>query len=805
MSKSPAPFDQGLFLTHLHKGREFFDQDQLEKAREELEAANLLRPHDEKVLNMLGMTYYKLEMLPQAEEMYVILAASNPEIYALQSNLGLIQLKLNKLAEARDSLNRALDLQPTNSKAHFYMALLYEKEGLWEEALYHFKQANAEKMVAKMQAKMDEQQGQPELVLPYEVIEVIPSEADTEPSLSSIVQEEMNAAAEAASSAEAEITGRMRAQDLAQAMFQIHHEEIVQTAEPPAASETSFVPSSSLPEISLPDDIEHSIETERESETEPAGEEDAVDSMVEKLREQIQVESTWEKTHPALMPEHFVDPESPETGESNVVINSAIDEPFLLSDEIAADISTFLAESRTQENPEEDVFYHEPGLPELTLFNQSMAQKDSIPVQQEEAGESRIPTPEEVENEIPESLSGTDSTPLETPAEPAGDMVVPESSLLNAAEEHVEDLSEEVVLESIDTKGKAEEDEELEVNFAVSEGEDDNQVQQGFLQPSYLTPDFEERNLERTQDMAHSTIPRSDSVDAEQQIDQPAAEESQQPPVVDVAAETPLKEEEEATVEQDDAFSQPETAAPQEEDEDDDEEEAPSVEARVEAEDAAHPANLDQFSKDRLYIQPLVGSDRFLLIDPHLLEIILSDKLVCRTGTISSYTGNLQFSAWDQPEKNIPLITVSGNGILFLADRRKEIFLISLNNEVIFVEPNHLLVAQSGLKIEPQFLEHQGTGTSFSVTKISGRGTLALTCLTKPLTVNVHEGLPANIPAPAVIAWSGRVVSEVLDDADLRKVMMSSDQDSMFLRFRGSGDVVVEQGGLWGDRRTKRP
>ena len=149
MSKSPPPFDHGLFLMHLHKGKEFFDHDQLEKAREELEAANHLRPHDEKVLNMLGMIYYKFELLPQAEEMYVLLAANNPEIYALQSNLGLIQLKLNKLEEARDSLNRALELQPANSKAHFYMGLLYEKKELWEEALYHFEQAKAEKMVVK--------------------------------------------------------------------------------------------------------------------------------------------------------------------------------------------------------------------------------------------------------------------------------------------------------------------------------------------------------------------------------------------------------------------------------------------------------------------------------------------------------------------------------------------------------------------------------------------------------------------------------------------------------------------------------
>jgi hypothetical protein len=214
-------------------------------------------------------------------------------------------------------------------------------------------------------------------------------------------------------------------------------------------------------------------------------------------------------------------------------------------------------------------------------------------------------------------------------------------------------------------------------------------------------------------------------------------------------------------------------------------------------------ANLDQFSRDRMYIQPLIGSDRFLLIDPHLLEIIISERLICRIGTISSYTGNLQFIPWEEKEK-VPLTEVTGTGILFLADRRKEIFLISLNNEVLYVESHHLLVAQSSLKVEPQFFYQKGTGASFSIIKISGRGTLALTCHTKPLTVNVHEGLPANIPAQAVIAWSGKLHSEVIDDTELRKILMSSDEEAMFLRFRGSGDVVVEQGGLWGDRRNRR-
>jgi biogenesis AIM24-like protein len=223
----------------------------------------------------------------------------------------------------------------------------------------------------------------------------------------------------------------------------------------------------------------------------------------------------------------------------------------------------------------------------------------------------------------------------------------------------------------------------------------------------------------------------------------------------------------------------------------------------VQTQELYQAANLDQFSRDRYYVQPLIGADRFLLIDPHLLEIIISDRLIVRKGTISSFTGNLSFEPWQKDDQNLPLIQVSGAGILFLAERRQDIYLISLNNETLFIESNHILVVQSALKVEPHFFVKTPSDDSFGMVKVSGRGTLALTCHSKPLTLNVYDAMPANIPADALIAWSGRLTCDVLADADLHKIMMAN-EGTILLRFTGSGDVVVEQGSLWGERRTKK-
>jgi|GEM_PF-5951777 len=745
MSQSPSPFDQGVFLTHLHKGKEYFDQDQLQKAREELEAAYQLRPQDEKVLNMLGMTYYKLEMLPQAEEMYIPLAARNPEVYALQSNLGLIQLKLDKLVEARDALNRALDLQPNNSKAHFYMGLLYEKEELWEEALYHFEQANAEKMVSKAKMKLEEQQIKEKLLSPFEVVEVMESEnaGFAEQDFSSLMQE-----SQSEPESTGEITGRMRAQDLAEAMFQVHHSD----------------------EIVRPEDLLNSQgETEQESEeTASIRLKTAEQAMAEEdlihdhgLEDEITIEEpSWAKTDPAFFPEPVEEPEPLGHGDSSLLIPSALDEPFFLSDDIAADISTFLAQSRPQYE-EEDVFNQDPASPELTVLRTAQLEETQEHITPAEP-EYRIPTPEEVENEINE--------PGSTQEELIAERVDQDTSVPRPVES-LEELTEELRNEPPPSEEEPVDEEDLEVNFAVVDQEEETKIEEGFLQPSPLTPDRSEENTEHTRDMEYVTA-------------------EMQPEV----AETPALVAEPSLIEENTPGSTPSESA-SEEFPGEPEHQPPAVQETA--------ANLDQFSRDRLYIQPLIGSDRFLLIDPHLLEIIISDQLICRIGTISSYTGNLQFTPWTEQKEQIPLIVVSGTGILFLADRRKEIFLISLNNETLFVESNHMLVAQSSLNVEPQMYHQKGSGSSLSIVKVSGRGTLALTCQTKPLTLNVHEGLPANIPAQAVIAWSGKLSSSVLDDDELHKIM-SSENDAMFLRFTGAGDVVVEQGGLWGDRRTKR-
>lgn len=150
-SQASAPIDQGIFLLHRNKGKEFFQRQQLVEAAGELEAALRIHPDDDYVLNTLGMVYFKQNRLEEAKEVYNRLIAKNPRVYSLHSNIGLIYLKQNQYAAAERHFVEGTHIEPNNSKARMYLGLIYEKQQKYLNALQEYRLAGNEKMVTAMQ------------------------------------------------------------------------------------------------------------------------------------------------------------------------------------------------------------------------------------------------------------------------------------------------------------------------------------------------------------------------------------------------------------------------------------------------------------------------------------------------------------------------------------------------------------------------------------------------------------------------------------------------------------------------------
>jgi uncharacterized protein (AIM24 family) len=151
---TPGSFDQGLFLAHLNKGREAFDRNDLTDAERELQEAYLLRPRDEKALNLLGLVFFKQAKLERAEEVYAKLAADNPQAATLHFNLGLIHYKLNRFEEAESDFLKASSLGPENPKLNFYLGSIYEKQHRFQDAIYQYRRAGASMMVRRVEGKI---------------------------------------------------------------------------------------------------------------------------------------------------------------------------------------------------------------------------------------------------------------------------------------------------------------------------------------------------------------------------------------------------------------------------------------------------------------------------------------------------------------------------------------------------------------------------------------------------------------------------------------------------------------------------
>ncbi len=154
MGSPRAPFDQGLFLAHFNKGKDNHDAKRYEEAERELEEAYLLRPRDQKVLNLLGLVYFKQDKYEKAEEVYRKLATESPDAHTLFYNLGLIYFKLQRLEEAESAFTKALDLLGDSPKINFYLGSIYERMRRYQDAIYQYRQAGANILVRRVEDKI---------------------------------------------------------------------------------------------------------------------------------------------------------------------------------------------------------------------------------------------------------------------------------------------------------------------------------------------------------------------------------------------------------------------------------------------------------------------------------------------------------------------------------------------------------------------------------------------------------------------------------------------------------------------------
>jgi Flp pilus assembly protein TadD len=145
------PLDPGIFLLHLNRARKHVREERFDLARQELELAELAKPNDEEVLNLLSVIEFKRGYFHEAAQAARTLLKENPESPILHSNLGLILFKSGVLGEAEQELRRAIELKPDHVRSHLYLGLLYRLRGKLGLALEHLRFAGAKRVVGEIE------------------------------------------------------------------------------------------------------------------------------------------------------------------------------------------------------------------------------------------------------------------------------------------------------------------------------------------------------------------------------------------------------------------------------------------------------------------------------------------------------------------------------------------------------------------------------------------------------------------------------------------------------------------------------
>ncbi len=146
--------DVGLFRKHYERAKDLYEEGRLAEAQSHLEEACMLRPRELKILNLLGLIYFKREKLDKAEEVYRKLVAERPDTHTLHYNLGMIYLKLERPYDAERSFLRALELAGENPKINFYLGTIYEQQGRLQDSIYQYRHAGANVMVRRVASQI---------------------------------------------------------------------------------------------------------------------------------------------------------------------------------------------------------------------------------------------------------------------------------------------------------------------------------------------------------------------------------------------------------------------------------------------------------------------------------------------------------------------------------------------------------------------------------------------------------------------------------------------------------------------------
>ncbi|MWG35686.1 AIM24 family protein [Halomarina oriensis] len=194
----------------------------------------------------------------------------------------------------------------------------------------------------------------------------------------------------------------------------------------------------------------------------------------------------------------------------------------------------------------------------------------------------------------------------------------------------------------------------------------------------------------------------------------------------------------------------------------------------------------------------------FRLENSYTLEIDVDGSLLAKAGAMIAYDGDLDFTGKASAEGGItgflkeaasgegtPIMTVEGQGSLYLADRGKKVQVLDLEaDDAITVNGEDVLAFEESLSYRIDRIDSLAGAFAGGLTNVylEGPGAVALTTHGDPVVLEP----PVSTDPSATVAWSG-VSPDVEVNRSLSDMVGQESGERYQMRFEGDSGVVVVQ------------
>jgi uncharacterized protein (AIM24 family) len=205
--------------------------------------------------------------------------------------------------------------------------------------------------------------------------------------------------------------------------------------------------------------------------------------------------------------------------------------------------------------------------------------------------------------------------------------------------------------------------------------------------------------------------------------------------------------------------------------------------------------NLEQFRE----VSP---TGRFTLQNSAMLKVRLEgDQIQAKLGSMVAYQGDVRFEYQSGglgryfkkavTGEGVKLMTATGSGELFLAQDKRKIMILELNNEQMTVNGDNILAFEPGIDWDIRRVEGAGrlAGGLFNVI-LEGSGKVAVTSDGEPVLLNTST--PTFADPDAAIAWSGGVRTSMRGDVSFKTLTGRGSGETLQIAFDGPGWVLIQ-------------